>query len=250
MNILLTWRTGCARITRGMVLLGTLWTALGSAYADADDLPAPPYFVSSAEALVIGVAYDEASIKSLVPEGLSMAPGATGQVIMYTAEEAYGLPAYSSSFVAIDLAGFDAPNGAKARWMVTGLYSPAGVADALVTHFHYPVREGPTRLHHEGRKLIAVGSLGGRDMIRAEIVLAVDPCQRKSGLIHEVTQQSRSAAAQLIHVPYVADWCTAETAKVEILAPAADAFAKMQPVKVLWAGLFRGGFGWSLAANR
>jgi len=43
---------------------------------------------------------------------------------MYTADESYGLPPYSSSFMALDLEGFDAPGGAKGRWMLTGLYSP------------------------------------------------------------------------------------------------------------------------------
>lgn len=215
--------------------------------ASAQELTAPPYFISSANALVIGVTYDEISIKGMIPEDLKIAPGANGQVIMYVASEAYGLPAFSSSYMAVDLAGFDAPGGAKARWMVTGLYSPGGVANSLVTYFNYPVREGSTRLEHEGRKLVAIGSMGGRDMIRAEIILKPEPCQRGSGLIHEVTRKRDTKGTQLIHVPYVADWCAAETAKVEILAPGGDLFDRMRPIKVTWAGLFRGGFGWSLA---
>ena len=135
--------------------------------AAAEELPPPPYFVSKTDAVVIGIAYDESRIKKLSPSGLQVAPGATGQIIMYAAEDSYGLPAYSSSFMAVDLEGFDAPGGAKGRWMLAGLYSPGSVTAALAKYFNYPVREGVTRLEHQGQRVIAVGTMGGREMIRA-----------------------------------------------------------------------------------
>jgi hypothetical protein len=174
-----------------------------------------------------------------------MAPGATGQIIMYTANEGYGLPPYSSSFMALDLEGFDAPGGAKGRWMLTGLYSPASVTSALANYFDYPVREGVTRLEREGPRVLAVGTMAGREMLRAELVLKPEPCQRGSGLIHEVTRKGTTEPVQLIKVPYVADWCPAESAKVDIMAPASDAFGQLGSVKVVWAGYWDGGFGWS-----
>src|SRR5882672_8394081 len=151
--------------------------------AAAEELPPPPYFITSSEAVVIGIAYDESRIRRMAPSGLQMVPGATGQIIMYTAGEAYGLPPYSSSFMALDLEGFDAPGGAKARWMLTGLYSPGSVTAALAKYFDYPTREGSTRVEREGQRVIAVGTMAGREIIRAELVLKPEPCQRGSGLI-------------------------------------------------------------------
>jgi hypothetical protein len=215
----------------------------------AEELPAPPYFISSAEAMVIGVSYDRSLIEPMMPAGLKVASEATGQVIMYTADEGYGLPAYSSAYLAVDLEGYDAPGAAKARWMLAGLYSPVSVTEALGKYFNYPVREGSTRVEHEGRRVVAVGSMGGREMIRAEMTLKPEPCQRGAGLIHEVTRNATTGKVQLIKVPYVADWCPADTAKVEIVAASGDPFSLLQPIKVKWAGLFRGGFGWSLAPD-
>ena len=213
--------------------------------AAAEELPPPPYFITSSEAVVIGIAYDESRIRRMAPSGLQMVPGATGQIIMYTAGEAYGLPPYSSSFMALDLEGFDAPGGAKARWMLTGLYSPGSVTAALAKYFDYPTREGSTRVEREGQRVIAVGTMAGREIIRAELVLKPEPCQRGSGLIHEVTRKGSTGPVQLIKIPYVADWCAAESAKVDITAPASDPFGQLNPVKVVWAGYFSGGFGWS-----
>jgi hypothetical protein len=213
--------------------------------AGAQEIPAPPYYISRGEYVVIGIAYDESRLKKLAPAGVQMAPGATGVIVMYTASESYGLPPYSSSWMGLDVEGFDPPGGGKARWMLTGLYSPASVAAALAKHFNYPTREGSTRLERDGRRVVIVGSMGGQEIIRAELVLKAEPCQRVSGMIHEVTPKPGADTIQLIKIPNVGDWCAAESTKVEIKAPASDPFGQLNPVKVLWGGFYYGGFGWS-----
>ena len=213
--------------------------------AGAQEIPAPPYYISRGEYVVIGIAYDESRLKKLAPAGVQMAPGATGVIVMYTASESYGLPPYSSSWMGLDVEGFDPPGGGKARWMLTGLYSPGNVAAALAKYFNYPTREGSTRLERDGRRVVIVGSMGGQELIRAELVLKAEPCQRVSGMIHEVTPKPGADTMQLIKIPNVGDWCAAESTKVEIRAPAGDPFGQLNPVKVLWGGFYYGGFGWS-----
>ena len=229
--------------------LVVLLTAIPVVPVLAGELLPPPYFIPRSEAVVIGVAYEEGRVKRMVSAGLQIAPDATGQIIMYTAEESYGLPAYSSSWMGVDLVGFDAPGGSKARWMLTGLYSPPSVTEALAKYFGYPTREGTTRVERNGHRVIAVGTMGGREIIRAELVLKPEACQRGSGMIHEVTRKDATGPLQLIKIPYVADWCAAESAKVDITASANDPFGQLNPVKVLWGGYFHGGFGWSEPAG-
>jgi hypothetical protein len=213
--------------------------------AGAQEIPPPPYFISRDEGVAIGIAYDEARIKKGAPAGVQMAPGATGIIIMYTAGEVYGLPPYSSSWMGLDVEGFDAPGGGKARWMLAGLYGPGTVAAALAKYFNYPTREGSTRVEREGRHVVVVGTMGGQEIIRAELVLKAEPCQRGPAMAHEVTRKPGTDTIQLIKIPHVGDWCAAESTKVEISAPASDPFGQLSPVKVLWGGYFHGGFGWS-----
>src|SRR4051812_17599039 len=83
-------------IQRSMLaLFMVLLTIIPGIPAGAQDIPSPPYYISRGEYVVIGIAYDESRIKKLVPAGLQMAPGATGIIVMYTAGESYGLPAFS-----------------------------------------------------------------------------------------------------------------------------------------------------------
>jgi hypothetical protein len=216
----------------------------------AQELPPPPYLISRGEFVVVGIAYDESRAKRLAPGGLQMAPGATGVIIMYTAGESYGLPAYSSAWMGLDVEGFDAPSGQKARWMLTGLYSPGSVTTALAKYFDYPTREGSTRLERDGARVVAVATMGGREMIRVELTLKPEPCQRASGLGHEVTRKGNAGPVQLIKIPFVGDWCTAESTKVDVSAPASDPFGQLSPVKVVWAGYLYGGFGWTPPVTR
>jgi hypothetical protein len=234
-----------SKVGQVWALLLALFAMLSGMPAAAQEIPAPPYYISRGEYVVIGIAYDEARVKKMVPAGVQMVPGATGVIIMYTAGESYGLPAYSSSWLGLDVEGFDPPGGGKARWMLTGLYSPGSVAAALAKYFNYPTREGSTRLERDGRRVVIVGSMGGQEIIRAELVLKAEPCQRVSGMIHEVTRKPGSDAMQLIKIPNVGDWCAAESTKVEISAPSGDPFGQLNPVKVLWGGFYYGGFGWS-----
>ena len=226
-------------------LLFVLLTMIPGTPAGAQEIPSPPYYISRGEYVVIGIAYDESRIKKVAPAGVQMAPGATGVIVMYTAGESYGLPPFSSSWMGLDVEGFDPPGGGKARWMLTGLYSPGTVATATAKYFNYPTREGTTRLERDGRRVVIVGNMGGQEIIRAELVLKAEPCQRVSGMIHEVTRKLGSDTLQLIKIPNVGDWCAAESTKVEISAPAGDPFGQLSPVKVLWGGFYYGGFGWS-----
>jgi len=235
----------------GRALIGSLWAALlasvaviSGARVGAEEIP-PPYYIGRSEAVVIGIAYDESRIKRVAPAGVQMAPGATGVVIMYRTGDNYGLPPYSSSWLGLEVEGFDTPGGGKARWMLAGLYSPEPVAAALAKHFNYPTREGSTRIEREGQRVVAVGMMGGREMIRAELVLKSEPCMRIAGMAHETTRKPGADAIQLIKIPHLGNWCAAESTKVEIVAPASDPFGQLNPVKVLWGGYFDGGFGWS-----
>jgi len=133
---------------------------LPSVPAGAQEIPPPPYFISRDEGVAIGIAYEEARIKKVAPAGVQIAPGATGIIIMYTAGELYGLPPYTSSWIGLDVEGFDAPGGGKARSMRTGLYGPETVASALAKYFDYPTRVGSTRVERERRRVVVVGTMG------------------------------------------------------------------------------------------
>lgn len=234
-------RTAPATALAAVILISTLTSPV----AQAQDIPPPPYFVNKGEYVVLGISADEERLRSLLPRGVKLAPGGAGVLLMYTAWDAYGLPAYTSTWLGVDVEGHDAPGGGKARMMIRGLYGPAEVAGALVKHFNYPALPGTTRVEHEGARMVASASVGGQQWVRAEIQIKPGACARAAGMAHEVTPASQGDGMQLIRVPNIGDWCGAESSKLDLSAPATDPLGRLGEVKVLWGGYWSGGFGWS-----
>jgi len=229
----------------GIIACGAIAIFASSALVRAQEIPAPPYLVNKNSTVVLGVSGDEERMKKLAPRGVNLAPGGTAIVIMYSGSDAYGLPAFTSSWLGLEVEGFDAPGGGKARMMVRGLYGPSSVATALAKYFNYPTVEGSTRVERDGQRVVAVGSVGAREWMRAELMLKSEPCSRGAGMAHEVTRNLPGDSMQLIKIPNIGDWCPAESVKFEINAPASDPLGQLGPLKVLWGGYWMGAFGWS-----
>jgi len=234
-----------AKLLKLGLTLGAMTVVASSALVRAQEIPAPPYLVNKNSTVVLGVSGDEERMKKLAPRGVKLAPGGTAIVIMYLGSDAYGLPAYTSSWLGLEVEGFDAPAGSKARMMVRGIYGPSSVATALAKYFNYPTVEGSTQVERNGQSVVAVGSVGASAWMRAELILKSEPCSRGAGLDHEVTRNLAGDSMQIIKIPHIGDWCAAESAKFEINAPASDPLGQLGPLKVLWAGYWTGAFGWS-----
>lgn len=228
------------------IVLSTLGLALaigGKTYAN--DIPPPPYIVTKGDYIIMGVQGDAERMKKLAPKGVRLAPDGTAIVIMYNANDSSGLPSYTSSWLGLEVEGLDAPGGGKGRMMIRGLYGPRPVADALARHFNYPAIEGSTHFQREGLRVTAVGRVGGKDWMKAELVLKPGPCSASGGMAHEVSLAPSGDGIQLIKIPAFGEWCGADSTKFEITAPSSDPLGQLGPVKVLWGGFWRGAFGWS-----
>lgn len=228
-----------------------LWTAatlltLSASLLRGQDIPPPPYYVNKGEYVVLGISADEDSLRKLAPKGVKLAPGGSAILLMYTAWDAYGLPAYTSTWLGLDVEGYDAPGGGKARLMIRGLYGPGNVATALAQHFNYPALAGSTRVEHEGQRMIATAAVEGKNWVRAEIQIKPGACSRSSSMAHEVSLPREGEGIQLMRIPNIGDWCAAESTRLDITAPATDPLGQLGSVKVVWGGYWSGGFAWTV----
>jgi hypothetical protein len=212
----------------------------------AEELGPPPYLVSGSHHVLAGVTLDEAVVRSMLPPGVQPAAGITGGINMYTAERASGLPPYSSFWIWVDVEGFDAPDGSKGHWMLTGAYSPDSVASALHKYFGYPTRGGTTGIELSGDRVRATGTVAGKEMVRIDLARKPGPCQRVSSAVSEVTRDGGSGKLQTSTIPFMGEVCNAESFKVDFPAPAGDVLARLKPIKILWVVEYKNdAFGWS-----
>ena len=167
----------------------------------------------------------------------------TGGINIYTVDRAQGMPAYQSAYYWVDVEGFDSPQGVKGRFMLTGLYGPdARTVAALKTHFNLPIRNGTSRLDTmEGGGLRGVATLGGSDVLLAEIRRGPGPCQQAAVTLNYISSPRQGGKPTLGRFPVMGESCQAELGTLRITAPAGDPLGAFPIVKTTGATEFRNG---------
>lgn len=204
--------------------------------ASADGLPSPPYLVSGTNHVLVGVIWDEAVIRKVLPQWITPVEAMTGLINIYQVERGYGITPYQSVYFSVDVEGFDSASGIKGRWILQGAYGPQEVTSASLRKFlELPVRNGTSRFESTPGGKRAVGSVGGRDVVIVEIKSGSKPCELASITLNYPSPKG------VVEIPVTGEACEADPVSVEVVAPAGDPFATFHPVKVLWASEFKNG---------
>jgi hypothetical protein len=219
----------------------------GAGALAAEPLLPPPYQIANTNHIVVGVTWDEAVVRKLLPPGIKPVDGMTGGINIYQAPNGYGITPYQSAYFWVDIEGFDSPQGTKGRWMLQGVYGPeAKTANALREFYGFPVRNGTSRLEETAESKRAMGILDGQPFVTVEIKPMPDPCQNISGLLNYPGVVEKTKQIMINQIPYTLDLCKAEVISVKVTAPPGDPFAALHPAKVLGAvELKNGAFSFS-----
>ena len=204
-------------------------------------LPAPPYLVANSQHIIVGVAFDEAAVREMLPPGIEPVDGITGGINIYTANDGWGVAPYTAAYFWVDIVGFDSADGTKARWMLQGVYGPATTSQALRVNFGWPVRTGSSTRESVGDNIRAIGMLNGRKFIEVVITPKPDSCQSIQSTLNYLglLENGKVVTTQ---IPVIGDVCGADPVSVAINAPAGDPINKLKPVSVLWAIEFKNGY--------
>jgi hypothetical protein len=189
----------------------------------------PPYLVTGANLVMLGVVWDAEVVKRVLPAGLKPTPELSGGINIYQASGGYGVGPYQSAYFWVDVDGHDSSSGVKGRWMMQGVYGPEPrPAATLVEYAGFPVRSGGSRFVDDGKIRQAIGSVAGHDFVSVKIKTSTD-CSPAASMLTYTTRKG------LIEIPFTGSMCKAEPVSVEVTARAGDPFAAFKPQKILWA---------------
>lgn len=211
--------------------------AWGSAAAQDKILP-PPYQITGANLVVIGVVWDEAAVRKVLPPGITPVKEMTGGINIYQTGKVYVIGTYQSAYYWVDIEGFDSPEGIKGRWMLAGVYGPEEITPAALKQYYgLPVRVGTSRVEATAEGKRATATVNGQDFISAEIKSGAGECSPAAGRIN----YPGVSAGQVVvnEIPFVGDSCKAEPVSLKINAPADDPFSAYTVSKILWAAEVR-----------
>ena len=131
---------------------------------------------------MIGVQWDEAAVKRVLPKGVTPVKDAPGLINVYRAGNSYGFGPYTAVYFTVDVEGFDAADGSKGRWMIAGAYGPQEkMAPALREFYGFPVRTGSSRLEATASGIRGVATVAGAEVVTAEITSKPETCKSESG---------------------------------------------------------------------
>ena len=226
-----------------LILVSSVVVAsLGTPASAAEKLVAPPYLVSGTNHVIVGVTWDEAVVRKMLPPGVEPVADMSGGINTYQTKGGYGLGPYQSSYFWINIEGVDSADGAKARWMLQGVYGPEEkTSSALRAHFGLPVRNGTSRNEATADGIRAIGTVNGHDFVTVEVKSKPETCKAVAGTHNYPAQNNSSGQIAVNQIPYAGQFCNAEPISVNVTAPAGDPFEGLKPVKVLWAGEFKNG---------
>lgn len=212
------------------------------AVAGAEDgrVPPPPYQVHVSDYVVVGVVWNEATVRKLLPAGVKPSADMSGGIALYKSDRGFGISPYDSVYAFVNVEGHDAGPGVKGRWMLQGGYGPDDkVAAAIRATYGWPVRAAAVTITDTVQGKRAVAQIGGRDVFEIELKVAALPCDWVAGINHYVG--GGAGRFNVNQIPFQGQWCGGEPTKVANLAPADDPMAVLLPAKVVWGGLFRDG---------
>jgi len=201
-------------------------------------VPRPPYLLTQGEHLIILFEAEESALKSLLPAGMKPAAGNVVGLNMYHTGPVVGLVPYTSSYLWINVDGFDSPDGTKGRWMVQGWYGPEPVPSALKNYGGFPVQLGVTHYERDGNRVHAMLSVDGANLIDATMTLKEGKPAPVSGLLNYPTlgrnlAQPGSSAVVVNRIPVVGEIVPATPVSVDFHFRDTDAAKALKPKRLL-----------------
>jgi len=181
----------------------------------------------------VGVRFDPAHVSELLPVELKAAEGCTGTVCVYTAGYGWGIAPYTACFAAIEVKGFDSPDGSAAYYMAAGYFSDrAGVV--MRRDYNLNFLEGRSRHEDDGDIVVGIGGPEGVDAMTIKARRFGDMPPATSG-IHHYLGRNEDGRTNLYAVAFAGELWDTKPVSVTISDGASDRLKLLRPVELIWS---------------
>lgn len=198
--------------------------------------PPPPYVTAEGLCVSIGVQWDEAAVKKLMPAVLKPSTPMIGAINICTAQRGLIAPMAYANFD-VELEASPLTSGYPGTWQALGIWGPnPAFVETMRESYGPQIQLGEARITETKTGYRAVGLLNGKEVVAIEVKVADEPCQPVATTIDYVNVRERTGEIILIHFPVAPDICNAEPISAKVTAVAGnELLAALQPKELLYA---------------
>ena len=201
-------------------------------YSDIGEAGTPPWQVTEARFLIIGLTWPEAVIRSFLPDELTPTPDFRGIAYIFGSDQPGPLSPYSCCFLAIEVEGHDSPDGSRAYYIVTGHISRRG--EAVRRQINANFLPGGSRQWAEGDVLAGAGGPAGADGMRMRLRPTGEVAYGTNGVHNFIGSDPAGGGLQVYSVAFTGDFEVAEPLALDILDDASEQMRPLRPRALTW----------------
>jgi DNA-binding CsgD family transcriptional regulator len=140
-----------------------LFLQTGVVWSEAE-LPPPPCQVGDVHLKFIGVRFAAGMARALLPPELEPVDGDPGLICVYSADSGSVAAPFSACYAAVEVKGYNAPDGSSGYYIAEGYYSGGGL-EFMHRYLNLNPVEGNSRQFREGDIEVGVGGPPGIDAV-------------------------------------------------------------------------------------
>jgi DNA-binding CsgD family transcriptional regulator len=199
----------------------------GQSGQEDNPLPPPPYQVGGVEMLFTGVRFSGGVARELLPPDLEPAGSNSGLICAYIVTSGWGVAPFSAAFAAVEVKGFDAPDGSPGYCIVSGWYSGGGYR-LMARHYNQFAQQGESRLSRDGDLVVGRAGPPGVDAL----VVRARPAQNgppEAAVVHNYLGMHPAGGASLFAIAFSGMAINAEPVSIEMSDAAGERMLRARP---------------------
>lgn len=196
------------------------------------DVPAPPYQAVDVRLKFIGVRFRPGAARRLLPPDLEPAGNDGGLFCVYSVASGWGIAPYTACYAAVEVKGFDAPDGSSGYYIAAGYYSGRG-GQFMRKHYNTNALDGSSHQFQVGERLIGEGGAADTAALRLVLGAPASGPQVWTG-VHHYLGLGPNGKATVFPIAFSCRVFSAEPIAVEITDDASERMQWARPTELVW----------------
>ncbi|MCB9994735.1 MAG: hypothetical protein H6873_13915 [Hyphomicrobiaceae bacterium] len=198
----------------------------------------PPYQLTDIDMIYIMCRFKPEAVARIFPPGLKPNKSCWGPISVYQVNSGWGIAPYSAFFMALEVEGYDSPDGSPAMYMHSGLYSDLG-GKVMTERYNSNFRLGHARQGREGDRAWGEGYFGDQLVARFDADVTREEATHLMGIHRYIGRNPEGEGFNVWAISYEADFIPIAPRSVEFLPGAEKLVHLIEPEEFVWPSLVR-----------